>query len=242
MAAPKKVAKKAPIKKKTIKKPVQKAAPSTAFAFPTLSLQKFTRWQLITGVVVLGLALGFLLRGWLRVTVAPAVVTVTQGRSAKSAFYSEMDKLGQPLTVLGYENVEPLLTGCKLSTAQMLSTSFHCSYTFKAFKEVPTDQAGKDAIIQSAAELQITLQENGWSGEFIESEEYTSLTKLVKNINAGIDYTPDASYLKSVGDVTCLFGSNTAFATPDAPAIASFFTCSRNIDWLGAPTANEFLY
>lgn len=86
------------------------------------------------------------------------------------------------------------------------------------------------------------LKSNGWSGEYGTKSIYTSLVTLVKNVNSGIDYTPDAAYEKTIGDINCLFDSNTAFSSPKPPAISSNLYCTREVYMFGKPNVEDIFY
>ncbi len=190
---------------------------------------------IVPGVVALVLTLGFLFRGWVRVTVVPKTVTAMYGGSIQHAVDDELNKLQNPLEALGYKNIEKKPVRCVLGYTKGFTTEINCGVEFSAYYEVSQNEADKANLSKNAEKLQALLQQNGWDGEYGDMGDYTSLKKLVSNINNGIDYTPDASYQKDIGSVHCLFDSNTAFSSPKPAAISSHIFCSRTFDMFGKP-------
>ncbi len=201
-------------------------------------LQKFynRKWGLILFAVVVIIGLAFIGRGWIRMTAEPKTVSVFYNSNVKRIRDAEYGKLQSPLALLGYSTPYTQHTGCQTTLAQSIHTLVSCTYSYNSFKQTSQDAQAKASLNADAAKLQGLLQKNGWSGQYTDTGQYTSLTKLVSSITSGIDYQPDAAYQKNIGKVFCLFDSNTAFSRPNPPAIASQFTCSRDVNFLGKPS------
>lgn len=202
---------------------------------------KQTRTLLIVlGAVVITLTILFIARGWLRMTVAPATIKTLYGNPAQKAYQDEAAKLQDPLALLGYADTTPIInnTGCHTALANGLKTQVTCSYSYDLGQDIPTNTEAKQALQANAEKIQTLLQANGWEGEYMNDGEYTSLVKLVSSLNSGIDYQPDATYQKKVGDVQCMFSNNTAFSAPATPSMSTRFYCSRTFNILGEPSWN----
>lgn len=149
-------------------------------------------------------------------------------------YQTEMAKLGDPIGLLGY--TEPTTTddNCSSVPTRGLQPIMSCGLTVNAFKEV--DLNNKDTLNANAAALQSALQANGWQGQYVnENTEYNSLVKLVSSITSGIDYEPDATYTKDIGDVTCSISTTTAFSSPKPPAMNTNIWCGVIVDDPNAP-------
>lgn len=191
-------------------------------------------------LVFLGLLAAFMItvfvfRGWVRMRIIPKTINVVYGNPAQNVFEKEMSKLQNPLALLGYTHPEVKMNNCLTSYAQGLSTQVVCSYNIGVYRETPQDTQFKADLNANADKLQKLLSENVWQGEYSSDGKYTSLKKLVSSITAGIDYQPDAAYQKQVGNVLCYIDSNTAFSSPQPPAIATQISCSRTFNILGKP-------
>lgn len=149
-------------------------------------------------------------------------------------------KLQDPLGLLGYKDATPNVSGsdCYTVVANDLKTQVSCSYTYTLGQDIPTNPEAKQALFANSDKLQTLLQANGWQGEYSNDGEYTSLIKLVSSLTAGIDYQPDATYQKKIGDVECVFSNNTAFSNPDSPKMSTRFYCSRTFNIFGQPSWN----
>ena len=193
---------------------------------------------LIVLAVVLGAGLLlFVARGWLRMTVLPKIVHVTVGSSVEQTYKDEIGKLQDPLTKLGYKNVEAAKGTCTTDLARRFKTQVYCTYGVSVSGPVDTSQQNKQQLSTNVAALLALLKSNGWQGDFATSgsESSNNLSTLVSNIASNIDYNPDATYQKQIGDITCTFGNNTAFAKPEPPALATQISCSRYFNVLGEP-------
>lgn len=190
--------------------------------------------------VALALVAGlFLFRGWVRMTVLPNTVEAVYADSVQKVYQDEMGKLQNPLALLGYQVTLPASAHCYTVVANGVKTQVDCSYGYDVSQETPTDTEAKQALNANAEKLQALLQANGWQGAYSnDGQPYTSLVKLVSSITGGIDYQPDATYLKQIGNVECMFGNNTAFSHPDPAKMTTRISCSRTINILGQPSWN----
>ena len=191
---------------------------------------------LIAGSLVVIVLLAFLFRGWFRMTVIPKTIHAVYGNSAEEVLKAEAAKLQDPISLLGFVSEEPNFGGCSTAFAKRISTQVICSYQIPEWREIAQDPQAKADLAANADKLQSLLKENGWQGEYSEDGTYTSLKKLISSINAGIDYQPDATYQKQIGNVHCYLQSNTAFASPAPPAFATRMFCSRTFNVLGEPS------
>ena len=172
-------------------------------------------------------------------TVAPRAVEALYGNSAQKIYQDEAAKIQDPLVLIGYQDAQPTITssGCHTMFANGFKTQIVCGYSYDLMQDMPASDEDKQALAANAEKLQALLQANGWQGEYAnDGQPYTSLVKLVTSLNAGIDYQPDATYQKQAGDVTCTFGNNTAFSSPDTPKMSTQIYCSRTFNLVGDPS------
>ncbi len=189
----------------------------------------------ILGGILGLLILVFVFRGWIRITVEPKTVSVFYKSNVKKVRDDEAAKLGDPFKALGYSSLQNDTGSCTTDWARGIRTNIVCNYDQNTYQEVPKDQAYKDTLNANAAKLMDKLKQNGWEGQYTDNGEFTSLTKLIRNLTDGIDYTPDASYFKKIGPVECYIQTTTAFSKPEPPAMDTHLTCSRSIYIIGDP-------
>lgn len=192
------------------------------------------------GIVIVVILLSvFLVRGWVRMTITPKAIQTVYGNQAEKVYQDEVvGKLQDPLALLGYSDVQPLNNGCYTVLANKLKTQVDCQYTIMVGNEVPTTPEGKQTLNDNAAKLQASLQANGWEGEYSNDSEYTSLVKLMSSLTSDIDYQPDATYSKRIGDIECTIANNTAFSLPSVPKFSTRIWCAKTYTILGQPTWN----
>lgn len=195
---------------------------------------------IILGVLVALFAILMLARGWLRMTVAPTIIKAFYGNPAQKTYEEEASMLQDPLGLLGYSGAKPTInnTGCHAVVANRLKTQVVCSYSYNLGQEIPTSTEARQSLRSNAEKLQTLLQANGWEGEYSNDAEYTSLVQLISSLTAGMDYQPDATYQKKVGNVECTFSNNTAFSSPEPAKMSTRFYCSRTFNILGEPSWN----
>lgn len=197
----------------------------------------------VTVAIILAVIAGlYFVRSWIRATVVPKTVQAVHLNGVSNAAGSEMAKLGESLGVFGFNTVQPS-KHCTMTAAQGFKEEVTCTYTFENTITFPASESDAKALVTASENVQRALQDNDWQGTYTNDQPTASLTTLVQNIAKGIDYTPDAAYNKMIGDVTCLFDSNTAFKVPENPEkrMASRFTCSRTFYIFGHVTQNETL-
>lgn len=188
----------------------------------------------LIGILFVSLAVLFVLRGWVRETILPKTIHTIYGSSVSKVYKNEMSKLQNPASLLGYTNSATKDT-CFRVKAKGLKTLISCESSSNNFREITSQDTG--ILLTNATNLQADLKTNGWQGEFTnEGVPYTSLVKLVNSLTSGIDYQPDATYTKKVGDVTCSIGTNTAYSKPNPPAMSTQITCYRTFNVLGEPS------
>lgn len=191
---------------------------------------------ILLGTVFVLFFLLYVFRGWGRRYAIPRVVTVLYGNSAEKIYISEMKKLENPISLLGYKSTESQIKGCPTNLAKGISTQVYCIYDVRAYGTIAKSSLTTTELNANAEKLQNLLKQNGWQGEYNDVGEYTSLKKLISNVSSGIDYQPDATYEKQIGNVTCYFHSNTAFSAPNPPALATQISCTRIFNILGTPS------
>lgn len=205
------------------------------------TISNWLRWFLIIGVsLILLFVASYIFRGWLRVTLVPKVINVTSGNAVTNFASAEIGALGDPFTLLGYDSTTKE-SECRLVAARGLSTQYECVYVENGWTEILQNSNDKKQLYQSAVNILAALKNNGWEGAYTENEQATSLTTLIRNINDGIDYTPDASYTKASGDINCWISNTTAFSKPKNPAISTNFWCSRTVNVFGDPKVDDVI-
>lgn len=183
-------------------------------------------------VVIIGLA--FFGRGWIRKTAEPKVVAVTSGSSVRKTAEQQLNILGNPLEQMGYKNISKSSV-CFMATARSIHTEVTCNYVLSAYSKI-SDLKNSYQLNSKAATIETALKNNGWEGIYgLGASPYTSLTRLSKSLSSGIDYQPDAAYIKSIGKITCIFDSNTAYSHPAPAAISSRYVCSKAFEVFGSP-------
>ena len=212
---------------------------TTSKSKPQTPKPKNRKLLIVFGAALALVVMLFLFRGWVRMTVLPNTVEAVYSNSVQKVYQDEIGKLQDPLASLGYQATSPATARCYTVVANGLKTQVDCSYGYDATQKTPTDTEAKRTLNANAEKLQALLQANGWQGEYSnDGQPYSSLVKLVSSLTSGIDYQPDATYLKQVGNVACIFGNNTAFSQPDPAQITTRISCSRSINILGQPSWN----
>jgi hypothetical protein len=205
----------------------------------SLAQLKQHRWLTAVGIVLVLFLVLFIFRGWVRMTAMPAGTEVLYGNSVEETYQDEMSKLQNPLAMLGYAAAEPTAHGCHTMLANGLKTQIDCQYEVKLTQTIDDNSESKQKLNANAEKLQTLLKQNGWQGEYAnDGQPYTSLVKLVSSITSGIDYQPDATYSKRVGNTQCFLQNYTAFSQPDPPAMSAHVSCYRTVNILGQPSWN----
>jgi len=166
---------------------------------------------------------GYIARGWVRYNAEPKMVSWSMDGS-KKVLKEQVAQLGNPFKSMGMPDAS-IDSQCALTYANGFSSEFNCgSESQSFFKDV---RGLKPDLASRGATLQIGLAANNWMGG------NTTLADLTSNISKGIDYTPDATYMKQVGMYTCMISFTTAFSKPKPPAIAAVMSCSKQYSILG---------
>jgi len=160
---------------------------------------------------------GYLARGWIRYHGEPELFKWSVD-DTNNMLKKQSDELSNPLKRMGFADMGQA-TACALTYANGFSSELSCGTHFGSYNARVTSL--KPDLVSRAATLQIALQSQGWIGG------NTTLTELSSNIQKGIDYTPDASYSKTIGKYTCLLSFTTAFSKPKPPAMAVTMDCTR---------------
>lgn len=184
------------------------------------------------------LAVAFIFRGWIRMTVIPSGVRAFYGNPAEKVYKAELEKLQGPLAILGYseDDVELRYGDCKTIAASGISTKVSCNYGIRVYRVLEFNENNVTNIKENSEKLQNLLKEEGWIGEYNNEEsEHISLESLATKLTERIDNGPVAVYQKTVDGVVCYFTNTTAFNNPNNPAIASQISCDRNFFILGRP-------
>ncbi len=192
---------------------------------------------IIAAALVLALAVTYLSRGWIRMTLLPRTVAVISGNGPRKTFEAEFADLQDPFHLLGHPNPELSKdNGCSTSYADGFKTKVNCVWAMNSWYEISQNAADKEALNANAEKLQALLQANGWDGNYGDDEDNT-LKKLLRNITDGIDYYPDATYIKETNGTFCILSTTTAFSSPKPAAINTHMSCSREYNVFGDPLA-----
>lgn len=168
-------------------------------------------------------------------TAIPAITKQVKFGQIEDVYSTEIAKLGEPFNALGVKNLTGEEGKCITGYADRFKISVSCVRSQTAYATLEDRSLTAEQIVANAQTLQNTLQAEGWKGIFAESDDATSLSKLVQNIAKGIDYTPDATYIKQVGSISCVFSSHTAFSAPDKPAFETQLWCGQEFYPFGLP-------
>lgn len=210
-----------------------KAKTSTAPpAVPNLKRRKLLT---IVGVLLSLLLVTYVGRGFVRKSLLPGIVERVAGDQVSDVFVSEANKLGNPLPSLGFTGAASLNRNCYMVVANGLSTQVECSRQLEANQTLKDMRADSRTLIAGASKLQQLLEVNGWKGDFAQSGQ-NALVSLITDLTKGIDYHPDATYIKEVDGATCTFSNYTAFAKPAEPALSSKLWCTKTYNILGTPS------
>jgi hypothetical protein len=173
--------------------------------------------------ILLVFVVGYLARGWIRYHGEPEVYKWSVDDTNK-VLKKQSDDLSNPLKRMGFADMGEATT-CSLTYANGFSSELSCGSHYGSYNTAVTSL--KPDLVSRAATLQIALQTQGWMGG------NTTLSELSSNIQKGIDYTPDATYFKTLGKYTCLLSYTTAFSKPKPPAMAVTMDCTRQYGILG---------
>lgn len=186
-----------------------------------LNVRLLKNWRFAVPLVILVLvALTYVGRSWVRVTLVPKTEGLYYGHQVDSRLQTEYKKLGEPFQTLGFVS-SPHFSRCVMTYAYHFEIESSCAAGYASFSD-KVSSLSPDLGVR-AASLESALKANGWQGD------NTSITTLGQNLSKGIDYTPDADYTKSFGKIQCDIDFNTAFSTPKPAAIAGRMTCSRQL-------------
>lgn len=179
----------------------------------------------------------FFMRGWLREAVLPKIVKITYGNSVEKTYKEEMNKLQDPLSLLGYTTKELENSDCYRVVANGFQTQIDCTHDTRVFRIIGSSPDARKDLVAGAEKVQGLLKANGWQGRYSNDDpEYASLVKIVSSVTANIDYQPNTMYEKHVGHVVCYFTTNTAYSEPDPPAISTQISCARSVNIFGQPS------
>jgi hypothetical protein len=184
----------------------------------------------VLGSIVVVLILIFLFRGWFRVTVIPKTAGQFYSNGVKDTANKEATALNNPFGTLGLATPKTSDV-CTLQQAQSIHTEINCYTNQEGYTKLPTSFTGLVNIQKQTSSLQTLLNSNGWQA----GSNGVTLTSLINGTAKGIDYSPDAFYQKIIGNTDCTFDTMIAYANPQPPAIRVTFSCSRTINFLGAP-------
>ncbi len=180
--------------------------------------QKLKKIYLIPLAILILLFLAYLGRGWIRRSLVPTVAGWVYANKLQSTLDKEYNSLQKPFDALGIPNVKKG-RGCNLAHAKHFKITLSCGAEYSAY----TDRVAPD-LAANSARLSNQFKDQGWSfGN-------TDVGTLGKNISQGIDWTPDAAYIKFKGPIACLADFNTAFSKPKPPAINGSVSCNKAID------------
>lgn len=167
--------------------------------------------------VVILLLVCYLGRGWIRVTAVPAAVQLTYGRQVQNTLNKDYNSL-KPFDTLGMANVKST-DKCRLLYAKNFKIMVDCTSSYSSFSDKLSPGLGA-----RAKNLGNSLKNSGWQSGI------TTIETLGQNIGQGIDWTPDAAYMKQAGKTFCLADFNTAFSKPKPPALNGSVSCSRLVE------------
>lgn len=178
--------------------------------------------------VLIVLAAGYLTRGWIRFHAEPALASWSADNTQK-ILDTQMHDLNNPLVRLGISQ-KNTTKSCVTVYANNFSTQIICSTAYQGY--LPDARGLNPSLAVRAADLQSSLKTQGWDGA------NTTLSELGSNISKGIDYTPDATYQKQVGEYNCMVSFTTAFSHPRPPAINGVVSCVRYYGIFGGQPTN----
>jgi hypothetical protein len=181
------------------------------------------------GFMLAVLAMVFVFRGWVRVTLVPRTAGLFYAHAIQEATDQQTIPAGA-FPQLGYASVEVMKAACKNSIAKGIKQELLCVSQKHAYVVMPTNETEKQLIVKNAQDLHDWLLAHGWT-----VGQNTDLNKLVNSVLYGNGANPDAYYEKHIGDITCTFDSNAAFAQPKPPAMASNLACYRVFHVFGDP-------
>lgn len=181
--------------------------------------------------ILIILLAGYLARGWVRYHAEPALVSWTADDTQK-VLDDQMSALNDPLKRLGITQ-KNTARQCSLTYADNFDSTIDCASTYQGY--LSDTRNLKPDLAQRAAALESTLKSAGWGGAA------TTITQLGSNISKGIDYTPDATYVKQIGDYLCMASFTTAFSHPKPPAINGLVSCNRYYGILSSPQQPVFM-
>jgi hypothetical protein len=173
---------------------------------------------LIPLLLLLLLLVCYLGRGWIRRSLVPSLAEVVYARRVQSTFDKEYGALGNPFETLGMNNIKTTKE-CTLIYARHFKVQVYCAVSYSSYSD-KVSNLHPDLSIRSKT-LEQTLESKDWI------RGNTSLETLGTNISTGIDWTPDAAYMKTVGKTFCLTDFNTAFSKPKSPALSGSISCSQ---------------
>lgn len=168
-------------------------------------------------------------------TVAPKTVGLFYASSVQKTFDEQNSALQIPLSYLGYPEVKPT-KNCSTSLANGLKTQVDCQVSIRLTRQLSEGTVDNKTLLEHAKKIQDRLKANGWQGEYSDNAETTSLVRLITSLTSGIDYQPDATYIKKMNGVDCMFQTVTAYSKPDPAAMSSQLTCYRTVNVFGQPS------
>ncbi len=178
---------------------------------------------------------------WVRYTAAPKIIQTIYGDSINKVFQSEMSKLQDPTSLLGFKDSKK--GDCKSERANGVKIRVSCVYFTNVLREVYDNE--KEKLVSKASIIQSLLRANGWKGEYYDSKELisgwdylfeperppSSLVQAVSNLGE----EPYSKYEKKIGNTICTFSVYTNNPLSPPPRMVIDAGCFRVINIFGEP-------
>lgn len=156
--------------------------------------------------------------------------------SLQNTINSAVTNLDDPFTKLGYTSINKKPVKCSLLYSEGATTQLDCSGEYQAYTRTPRNPLGETNLENQAQLLQTLLIVGGWQA----GGNGVTLTSLIDGTYKGIDYSPDAAYLKNINGNSCIFDTDIAYSNPNPTAINSTLSCSRTVSVTGIPKGSFY--
>lgn len=141
-------------------------------------------------------------------------------QKAEASLSDENKKLNEPLTALGFTNIEGGNATCQyMEIAEYSRNTLECTAELKSYA-VFSDESSKNKAITASENLSKLLVQNGWQqGQY-------EVSKWFKDVLNKVDYNPDAYHYKYFGKTFCVLDFFVAYSNPSPPAVNVLFRCT----------------
>jgi hypothetical protein len=164
---------------------------------------------------------------------------ILYGRSIHATTASENVRIGDPFQLLTGTSPK-FISGCMTQSMYASKPEVNCTSTAQAYTKLGQTAADKAKVLNEVATITSALKAQGYTA----GSNNVTLMSLVAGTYKGIDWSPDAAYMRNIGKDSCLFDTTIAYSNTahQQPAIHMSLFCDRILAPFGEPTSPQAIY